>query len=85
MVNRKLYDEVIWPRFLITFQRLSRPMFAHAALDQEIAYRANVVLIWTAVFARSKWKYKERAYRYAYLDCGHIAENVALAAVALES
>jgi len=56
---------------------------AHAALDQEIAYRANVVLIWTAIFARSKWKYKERAYRYVYLDCGHIAENVALAAVAM--
>jgi SagB-type dehydrogenase family enzyme len=35
------------------------------------------------VFARSKWKYKQRAYRYVYLDAGHIAENLALAAVAL--
>jgi SagB-type dehydrogenase family enzyme len=57
---------------------------ARAALDQSIAARANVVFIWTAVFERSKWKYKQRAYRYIYLDAGHIAQNVALAAVALE-
>jgi SagB-type dehydrogenase family enzyme len=56
---------------------------ARAALDQEIAYRANVVFIWTAVFERSKWKYGQRAYRYVYLDAGHIAQNVALGAVAL--
>jgi SagB-type dehydrogenase family enzyme len=35
------------------------------------------------VFPRSKWKYEQRAYRYCYLDAGHIAQNVALAAVAL--
>jgi SagB-type dehydrogenase family enzyme len=55
---------------------------AQAALDQEMAYRANVVFIWTAVFERTKWKYKQRAYRYVYLDAGPIAQNVALAAVA---
>jgi SagB-type dehydrogenase family enzyme len=54
-----------------------------AALDQDMAYAANVVFIWTALFARSKWKYQQRAYRYVYLDAGHIAENLALAAVAL--
>jgi SagB-type dehydrogenase family enzyme len=57
---------------------------AQAALDQEMAYHANVVFIWTALFERSKWKYQQRAYRYVYLDAGHIAQNVALAAVALE-
>ncbi len=56
---------------------------AQSALDQEMVYHASVVFIWTAVFARSKWKYKQRAYRYIYLDAGHIAQNVALAAVAL--
>ena len=61
-----------------------RQQVAQAALDQEMAYRANVVFIWTAVFERSKWKYKQRAYRYIYLDAGHIAQNVALAAVALD-
>ncbi len=60
-----------------------RAQIAQAALDQEIARRANVVFVWTAIFERAKWKYKQRAYRYVYLDAGHIAQNVALAATAL--
>lgn len=56
---------------------------ARAALDQDMVSQAAIVFIWTAVFARSKWKYGERAFRYIYLDAGHIAENLALAAVAL--
>lgn len=44
---------------------------------------AAVVFIWTAVFQRSKWKYGQRAYRYVYLDAGHVAENLALAATGL--
>jgi SagB-type dehydrogenase family enzyme len=58
-----------------------RPEVARAALDQDMPFSANVVFIWTAVFARSKWKYNQRAYRYVYLDAGHIAQNLALAAV----
>ena len=54
-----------------------------AALGQEMCAEAAAVFVWTAVFARSKWKYAQRAYRYIYLDAGHIAENLALAAVSL--
>jgi SagB-type dehydrogenase family enzyme len=57
---------------------------ARAALDQQMCADAAVVFIWTAIFQRSKWKYKQRAYRYVYLDAGHIAENLALAATALD-
>jgi SagB-type dehydrogenase family enzyme len=57
---------------------------AQAALDQDMAYTASVVFVWTAVFQRSKWKYEQRAYRYVYLDAGHIAQNLALAAVSLD-
>jgi len=60
-----------------------RDEVVRAALDQDMAFSANVVFIWTAVFARSKWKYNQRAYRYVYLDAGHIAQNLALAAVSL--
>jgi SagB-type dehydrogenase family enzyme len=55
---------------------------AAAALDQLMCARAGAVFIWTAVFARSVWKYRERAYRYFYLDAGHIAAQLSLAAVA---
>ncbi len=56
---------------------------AHAALDQTICAIAPVVFIWTAMFNRSKWKYAQRAYRYVYLDAGHIAQNLALAATSI--
>lgn len=56
---------------------------AAAALDQPIAFEADAVFVWSAVFGRSMWKYEQRAFRYVYLDAGHIAQNVALAAVAL--
>jgi len=56
---------------------------AHAALAQRICAIAPVVFIWAAIFSRSKWKYAQRAYRYVYLDAGHIAQNLALAAVSI--
>jgi SagB-type dehydrogenase family enzyme len=55
-----------------------------AALGQQMCADAPVVFVWTAVFGRSTWRYGQRAYRYIYLDAGHIAENLALAAVALD-
>jgi SagB-type dehydrogenase family enzyme len=61
-----------------------REAVARAALDQDMAYSASIVFIWTAVFQRSKWKYEQRAYRYVYLDAGHIAQNLALAAVSFD-
>lgn len=54
-----------------------------AALDQPFCGKAGAVFLWTAVFPRSVWKYKERAYRYFYLDAGHMAAHLSLAAVAL--
>ena len=59
------------------------PQTASAALDQGMAGTAAVVFIWTAIPERSKWKYLERAYRYIYLDAGHIAQNLYLAATGL--
>jgi SagB-type dehydrogenase family enzyme len=60
------------------------PEVARSALDQGMCAKAPVVLIWTAIFERSRWKYDQRAYRYVYLDAGHVAQNLALAAVALD-
>ena len=57
---------------------------AKAALGQSICYDAAAVLVWTAVFYRSKWKYEQRGYRYVYMDAGHIGENLYLAATGLE-
>jgi SagB-type dehydrogenase family enzyme len=60
-----------------------RDAVSAAALDQAIARDAAAVFAWSAVFDRAKFKYGQRAYRYIYLDAGHIAQNLALAAEAL--
>ncbi len=54
-----------------------------AALFQEFCSEAGAAFVWTAVFGRATWKYRQRAFRYVYLDAGHIAQNLALAAVGL--
>jgi SagB-type dehydrogenase family enzyme len=54
-----------------------------AGLDQEMLEEAACVFVWTAIVERSKWKYRERAYRYIYMDVGHIGQNLYLAATAL--
>lgn len=60
-----------------------RQEIANAALGQGMCAAAAAVFIWSAVFERCKWKYGQRAYRYIYLDAGHIAENLALASVSI--
>ena len=54
---------------------------ARRVMGSALLYAA-VVFIWTAVFARTLWKYGQRGYRYVYMDAGHIAQNLALAAEA---
>ena len=56
---------------------------AQAALGQKMLMNAPLVFVWTAIFERSKWKYRQRAYRYVYLDAGIIGENLALSATGI--
>lgn len=60
-----------------------REATAQAALDQAMCVNAAAVVAWTAVFERSVWKYKQRAYRYIYLEAGHMAQNLALTTTSL--
>ncbi len=55
-----------------------------AAMGQTMCQRAAILLVWSAVVARSARKYGERAYRYIYMDAGHVAQNVYLASAALD-
>jgi SagB-type dehydrogenase family enzyme len=53
------------------------------ALGQEMVARAPVVLVLSAVFERCRVKYRERSYRYILMECGHVAQNVYLAATSM--
>ncbi|MGD9498735.1 MAG: SagB/ThcOx family dehydrogenase [Armatimonadota bacterium] len=56
---------------------------AQACLGQTWMARAGAVFVLGAVVARCAWKYQNRAYRYLYLDAGHIGAQLQLAAEAL--
>jgi SagB-type dehydrogenase family enzyme len=60
------------------------PELSQAGLGQEMLEEAACVFVWTANADRSKWKYRERAYRYIYMDVGHIGHALYLAATALD-
>jgi SagB-type dehydrogenase family enzyme len=60
-----------------------REDIADAALGQRMCASAAVCILFTAMFERSAWKYRQRAYRYIYLDAGHMAQNLALASSSL--
>ncbi|MDA8236386.1 MAG: SagB/ThcOx family dehydrogenase [Chloroflexi bacterium] len=53
-----------------------------AGLGQEFLGQAPVVVVLSAIFQRLRWRYRERAYRYALIEVGHIGQNVYLAAEA---
>ena len=63
-------------------QDLRAPMVV-ASIGQEMVGRAQVCLVLSALFQRTRWRYHERTYRYVLLEAGHIAQNVYLAATAL--
>jgi SagB-type dehydrogenase family enzyme len=83
-LEKALYHYNIESHFLekLKNEDLSQEL-AHCALEQKMCSNAPVVIIWTAVFLRAKWKYGQRAYRYIYLDAGHIAQNLALSATSI--
>ena len=54
-----------------------------AALDQAMAGRGAMLFIWTAIVLRSMWKYRNRCIRYIFMDAGHIAQNLQVAATAI--
>jgi SagB-type dehydrogenase family enzyme len=57
---------------------------AQACLDQRFCADAGVVFAWGAVVPRCAQKYADRAYRYIYMDAGHLGAHLQLAATALD-
>ena len=50
---------------------------------QEFLGQANLVLYFTVIFQRMRWKYHDRTYRYGLLEAGHLGQNVYLAATSM--
>jgi SagB-type dehydrogenase family enzyme len=63
----RYWDEHVW-------QGLQAACFWHPALEQ-----TQLAMVVTAVFHRSAWRYRDRAYRRICLDLGHLLGNLELA------
>ena len=60
-----------------------RAAVTRAGLGQGHLGQAAVCFVLSAVFQRARWKYRERTYRYALLEAGHIGQNLYLAATSM--
>ena len=60
-----------------------RAAVTQAGLWQTFLGQANVCFVLSAIFQRTRWKYRERAYRYVLLEAGHIGQNLYLAATSM--
>ena len=56
---------------------------ASMMIGQDMVCDTNVVVLISANFTRTMWKYGQRGYRYVFLDAGHAAQNLYLVATAL--
>jgi SagB-type dehydrogenase family enzyme len=59
-----------------------REVIAHATANRPSIAKARAILIMSAIFWRSAWKYRARAYRYCFWDTGTILANLLAAAAA---
>lgn len=60
------------------WESLRRACGDHGVLD-----RCDLVVVTTAIFERSAWRYEDRAYRRILLDTGHLLGNLELATALL--
>jgi SagB-type dehydrogenase family enzyme len=56
---------------------------AGCLVDSSLAENAAAIVVLTAVFWRSRFKYGPRGYRFALLEAGHAAQNAILVGTAL--
>jgi SagB-type dehydrogenase family enzyme len=54
-----------------------------AGLWQEFLGTAGVCFVLSAIFQRTRWRYRERTYRYVLLEAGHVGQNLYLAATGM--
>ena len=60
-----------------------RAQIVVAGLGQDMLGQAQVCFVLSAIFQRTRWKYRERTYRYVLLEAGHIGQNLYLAATSM--
>jgi len=60
-----------------------RKKIYEAALRQSPIRNAPAIIVFSAIFSKTRKKYGERGDRYVYMEAGHAAQNICLQAVSL--
>ncbi len=60
-----------------------RAAMVTGGMGQDFLGQASVCFVIAAIWQRSRWKYRERSYRYVLMEAGHLGQNLYLAATAL--
>lgn len=56
---------------------------ANAALGQAVVENGAIVIVISAVYERTTWRYGDRGIRYVHMEVGHVGQNISLQAVSL--
>jgi len=64
--------------------RLTGEALARLSTYPDIASSCAVLILVAGIFGRTRFKYGLRGYRFALLEAGHVAQNIVLAAAALD-
>ena len=54
-----------------------------AGVGQEVLGQASVCFVISAIWQRTRWKYRQRTYRYVLMEAGHQGQNLYLAATSV--
>ena len=58
-------------------------LLINATFSKEIIQGAAGIIALTAVFSRTKFKYRKQSYRFILLEAGHVSQNMMLTATSL--
>jgi len=83
-LDRGVYHFHPFRRCLASIGSLARRDLRAALVDPALLDHAAVLLVVTAMFWRSRFKYGQRGYRFALLEAGHVVQNIVLAATELD-
>ncbi|MEW5816344.1 MAG: SagB/ThcOx family dehydrogenase [Spirochaetota bacterium] len=64
---------------LVSARNTLQQEIMRSCFSQTMIRDAAAVFIWAANIYRMAWRYSERAYRYVFLDAGHVCQNLYLA------
>ena len=60
-----------------------RAAVTRAGLGQAFLGQASACFVLSAIFQRTRWRYRERTYRYVMLEAGHVGQNLYLVATGM--